>query len=61
MQADEFKRIAIQVYGNGWSHKLADALRINRRTVRDYANGIRPIPERIALFMAFWAEGASHE
>lgn len=61
MQASDFKRIAIKMYGDGWSHKLSDVLRINRRTVRDYAKGLRPIPPQISAMMQFWDSGASNE
>ncbi len=48
MQAEEFKRLALDIYGAGWANQLASVLRINDRTVRDMANGKRNIPTNAA-------------
>lgn len=48
MQAGEFKRLALEIYGPGWSNQLAAVLRINDKTLRDMANGVRTIPENAA-------------
>lgn len=57
MDADEFKQIAIEVFGNGWSHKLAYRLNINRSTVREYATGRKSVPDAIAAMMRHYQGG----
>lgn len=51
MQPEEFKAIAIEIYGDGWAKKLGIALSINDKSAREMANGYRPIPEAAASLL----------
>tara|TARA_R110000868_G_scaffold134669_1_gene346873 strand:+ start:84 stop:275 length:192 start_codon:yes stop_codon:yes gene_type:complete len=48
MDAENFRRIATELYGQGWVTVLSQALNMNARTLREMAQGKRFIPERLA-------------
>lgn len=63
MQPQEFKSIAIEIYGEGWAKKLGIALGINDKSAREMAKGYRPIPEAAASILRQlydWHSGANH-
>lgn len=51
MHSEEFKRLAVELYGYGWAKQLASATGINDKSLREMAKGYRPVPDTLAALL----------
>lgn len=59
--ADKFKSDCWTRFGYGWQFIVAEKLEITEKSVRDYANGKKPIPEEVLGTVRFWMGEARHD
>ena len=57
MQPDEFKDIAVEIFGERWPSEIASRLRVDKATVKKYARGKLDVPSEVAGIMRYWLNG----
>lgn len=61
INVDLLHRAGEALYGADWRNKLADALKVDRRTLRRWAMGDMPIPPGVAADLARLARAHAAE